>query len=101
MPRYVARVDAGLEPRCDVWFVDGRHNGAFAVRDLRNALLSASHGATIIADDCTRRFPAVPAAWRSLLATGTIKNAFNVTHALRPPAGLKGGVSGGTSRGGA
>ena len=29
-------------------------------------------------------------AWRSLLATGTIKDAFNVTHALAPPAGLKG-----------
>ena len=95
VPRYVARVDAGLEPRCDVWFVDGLHSKAGRIppqplADLRNALLSASHGATIIADDCTRRFPAVPAAWRSLLSTGTIKDAFNVTHALRPPAGLKG-----------
>ena len=78
-----------------MWFVDGLHSKAGRVppqplADLRNALLSASHGATIIADDCTRRFPAVPAAWRSLLATGTIKDAFNVTHALAPPAGIKG-----------
>ena len=44
---------------------------------------------------------AVSAPWQSLLATGTIKDAFNVTHALRLPAGLKDGVSGGTSRGAA
>ena len=56
----------------------------------RWVLLCSSHGATIIADDCTKRFPAVQAAWRTIVLGGTIAQPFNRTMSLPPPGGLKG-----------
>lgn len=90
IPRYVKAVQAGAQPRCDVWFVDGDHNRGTPFTDLKHALQAASRGATIIADDCTRRFPAVQVAWTAILAQGNIVNAFNKTMNLPRPGGLKG-----------
>ena len=90
LPRYVKEVQAGMQPRCDVWFVDGDHNRGTPYVDLKHALQSASDGATIIADDCTGRFPAVQLAWKAILGQGHIVNAFNKTMRLPPPGGLKG-----------
>lgn len=90
VPRYIKEVQAGTQPMCDVWFVDGDHSRGAPLVDLKNALQSASVGATIIADDCTRRFPAVQVAWRAMLAQGSISHAFNRTMSLPPPGGLKG-----------
>ena len=90
VPRYVRDVRAGLQPPCDVWFVDGEHRGGTPLLDLKNAIASAADNATIIADDCTRRFPAVEDAWRALLLTGAVDDAFNRTLSLPAPAGLKG-----------
>lgn len=90
VPRYLSDVHAGRQPRCDLWFVDGDHSHGMPLTDLRNALECASDGATIIADDCTRRFAAVQAAWRATLLTGAISHEFNHTMALPPPSGLKG-----------
>ena len=90
VPRYIRDVRAGVEPLCDVWFVDGDHGHTAPLQDLRNALQAASDGATIIADDCTRRFAAVMHAWHAMLQTGTIHDAFNRTLNLPHPSGLKG-----------
>lgn len=90
VPRYVKEVQAGTQPRCDVWFVDGDHNHGTPYTDLTYALQSASDGATIIADDCTRRFPAVQTAWRKILGQYNIDHAFNKTMNLPAPSGLKG-----------
>ena len=80
----------GRQPRCDVFFVDGDHDYHAPMTDLRNALASASDGATIIADDCTHRFSAVQRAWQVLLREGKIVDAFNQTMNTPPPGGLKG-----------
>jgi hypothetical protein len=90
VPHYVSQVQAGSEPLCDVWFIDGDHSHGTPLADLKNALQVASHGATVIADDCTKRFPAVLAAWREVINGGTIEASFNRTMALPGAAGLKG-----------
>ena len=90
VPRYVSAVRAKEEPPCDVWFVDRDHSKSAPLVDLRNALVSASQGATIIADDCTGRFPAVQNAWRTLLQNHSIAEPYNRTINLPPPSGLKG-----------
>lgn len=96
VPRFVEQVRAGAQPRCDLWFIDGDHgtcrscNRRAPAIDLANALDAATDGAIIIADDCTRRFPAVQAAWRDLLAAGRIDHAWNRTIVAPPPGGLKG-----------
>ena len=90
LPHFSSAVQAGREPKCDVWFVDGWHNQGGPLTDLKHALRTASDGATIIADDCTKRFPAVMSAWRTVLQWGQISGAYNFTIDLPPPGGTKG-----------
>ena len=90
VPRYISEINAGTEPKCDLWFVDGDHGHGVPIKDMNNAIASASDGATIIADDCTSRFPEVKSAWRTLLKTGVIADPFNKTLNLPPPGGVKG-----------
>jgi len=90
VPRYISEISAGTAHKCDLWFVDGDHQHGVPLKDLNNAIASAADGATIIADDCTHRFPEVKAAWRTLLKTGVIADAFNKTLNLPPPGGVKG-----------
>ena len=65
-------------------FVARLHN------DARYAFKVAADGATIIADDCTHRFPAVRAGWRKAIAGGFVADTFNKTLNLPPPGGQKG-----------
>ena len=90
VPQYVREVSAGREPSCDLWFVDGDHNHGVPMVDLKHALQAAADGATIIADDCTPRFPAVMLGWRHMLKLGMIADSFNKTLNLPPPGGQKG-----------
>jgi len=89
VPRYISDVRAGVEPLCDLWFIDGDHKGG-AWTDMSNAFKVAADGATIIADDCTHRFPAVRAGWRKAIAGGFVADTFNKTLNLPPPGGQKG-----------
>ena len=52
VPKYAALVRQQLEPRCDLWFVDGDHTHG-TLLDMKAALSAASDGAIIIADDCS------------------------------------------------
>ena len=90
VPRYVSGVQAAEQPPCDLWFIDGDHRTPMAAIDLRNALQAASADATIIADDCTERYPAVQAAWRKMVLRGDLMASFNYSVELPFPAGLKG-----------
>ena len=77
---YAKRVAAGLEPPCDLWYVDGLHSDNGPSADLHNALRASSPRAYVIADDCTRRFIAVKTAFNQHKDAGTI---YNVTHGYR------------------
>ena len=69
---------------------DPRSHKAGALHDLANVQPAAALGATIIADDCTPRFPHVIAAWTHTLKSGVIERSYNRTLHLPPPAGVKG-----------
>lgn len=70
--QYVTQVAAGVEPPCDLWFIDGDHRKAGAVRDFRNAMASSSELAWVVADDCTSRYPAVRASFDNYVNQGHI-----------------------------
>ena len=90
VPQYIRRFQQGSAPSCDIWFIDGDHGHQAPHVDLSNAMQVASDDAIIIADDCTVRFPAVRQAWRDLLATGRIQDAWNHTLYAPAPHGHKG-----------
>ena len=70
--------------------VDGMHGRGVPMHDLRNALRVASPAATMIADDCTGRFPEVPQAWWALVDEGEIVHEAHRALELPPPTGRKG-----------
>ena len=95
VPRYISSVRAGVEPPCDLWFVDGDHSHRTPRVDLGNALAAAAYGATIIADGCSTRFGDVLTAWDELVRDGTITHSFNRTLNLAPSdGGIKGWCGG-------
>ena len=75
MRKHAERVEAGHEPPCDVWFIDGLHTGFGPYLDLRNAHRAAHNHTLVFADDCTNRFPAVRHAWHVLMDEGRLRGA--------------------------
>ena len=72
MPRHAADVEAGRQPPCDLWFIDGGHSGKVPASDLEHAWRASHNGTLVVADDCTGRFQDVRNAWRAMLAAGKI-----------------------------
>ena len=68
------KVQAGAERPCDIWFIDGSHQGRMPAKDLENALGSAARNRTVvIADDCTRRWKDVYNAWAAFYSRNAMK----------------------------
>lgn len=87
---YAARVKAGLEPPCDLWFIDGGHDKHVRL-DFRHALASAAPTGEIIADDCTKsRFPLVRSVFEKYQKERLIVNATRRFMPKPPPVGAKG-----------
>ena len=90
LPRFVDEVARGEQRPCDLWFVDGWHNGVTPRKDLEYAINASADGAWVVADDCTRRFPDVLKAYLRLVQWGKISNCSKEGVTLGPPAGQKG-----------
>ena len=67
LPKYSARVVAGLEPPCDLWFIDGGHTRPVPASDLEHAWRASHNRTIVVADDCTSRFQDVRDAWHQLM----------------------------------
>jgi len=72
LPRFASRVESGDEPPCDLWYIDGGHQGKVPASDINSAWRASHDGTIMVADDCTGRFQAVRDAWRGALKRGLI-----------------------------
>jgi len=87
---YARRVESGLEPPCELFFVDGHHTRSAAESDLRHALRASTVGSIVVGDDCTRRFPGVLHAFTDLRKAGLTGNFTRTSFKGNNASGLKG-----------
>ena len=66
--RFAADLERTGEPKCDVWFIDGRHTGDGPTLDMTNAIFSSHNRTLLFADDCTHHWRDVRMAFDRLLA---------------------------------
>ena len=67
---YAADVKAGKALPCDLWYIDGQHQGKWPHLDLEHAIAASHNGTLLIMDDCTAKWPAVVSGWVKALAAG-------------------------------
>ena len=70
---YASAIAKGLERPCDLAYVDGNHQRIFPLADIVNSLRSSHNGTILIADDCTRHWPAVPTAYDTAVQNGHLR----------------------------
>ena len=72
---FVKQVQNGELPPCDLWYIDGLHTniqGWGPAFDMAKALGASHAGTVMIADDCTRKWPAVSNGWDMLTKQGYV-----------------------------
>ena len=81
--KYARAVQEGLEPPCDLWYIDGDHSVQGMAADLRNILPAAAPDGWIFADDCTRDFPGVLRGMAELERAAVVTGVSHETDRLR------------------
>ena len=74
--RVVQQQQGALEDLCDLFSIDGKHEGEHPKLDFQHALKLTRKGGYLVADDVSpRSFPDVVAAWETLVTTEQITDA--------------------------
>jgi hypothetical protein len=97
VPRFNQEQRRANAPPCDLWYVDGWHNGKTPYYDMQHVMHSARNGTTIIADDCHRHWPSVLDGWDKMHKRGLVRHptTFPSKYWQPAPPGHK-GQSGGS-----
>ena len=85
---YATKVRAGLEPGCDVFFIDGSHTDPTVTKDFGNAIASMREGGVLMADDTTSHWPDVQAQWNAQVAAGHLRDAQCKVFAIKGSRGF-------------